>query len=277
MEGFNRAMFSFNEGLDDALLKPTVKVYTTILPDVVRTGISNFFSNVGDIWVGVNNLLQGKPDQAVSDIGRVLVNSTIGILGLFDVASDMGMQHHNEDFGQTLGRWGVNSGAYLVLPVFGPRTVRDGFGLAADLYANPVGHINDIPARNSTELLQFVDVRANLDDSQKILEQAALDRYTFVRESYLQRRRNLIYDGDPPPLPKTDDDAAAGSPQRLAALPGEEPAAARAAQRSAEPSAASSTGTPPAPQARAVAYPIAVPAIPDRVARDTDNAAPAKP
>ena len=124
LEPFNRAMFGFNEGLDDAVFRPAVKAYTNVVPEFVRTGVANFFANIGDVWTGVNNALQGKPEEAVSDAGRVLINSTIGVLGLFDFASEMGMQKHNEDFGQTLGRLGVGGGAYLVLPVFGPRPIR---------------------------------------------------------------------------------------------------------------------------------------------------------
>ena len=263
-ESFNRSMFSFNEGLDNAVLKPAVKGYEAVVPSFMRTGVANFFSNIGDVWVGINNLLQGKPDQTLSDFGRVLVNSTLGLVGFVDVASDMGLQKHNEDFGQTLGRWGVEGGSYLVLPIFGPRTVRDTFGLVFDLYANPVGHIPYVPTRNTTLGVQFFDARANIDLS--LLEQAALDRYIFVRESYLQRRRNLIYDGDPPPLPKNKDDAALETLEKLAALPADAPATAGEPAVAVTALAANESVVAPELQSRGVAYPMAVPGIPDRTA-----------
>ncbi len=276
LEPFNRSMFAFNDGLDKVVIKPVVTVYTSVFPDFFRTGVSNFFSNIGDVWIGANNLLQGKPKEAVSDIGRVLVNSTIGLLGFLDPATDMGLQHHNEDFGQTLAVWGVGSGAYVVLPVFGPRTVRDSFGLVADVYANPVGHISYVPTRNTMEGVQFLDIRASYTDASNLLDTAALDRYTFVRESYLQRRRNLIYDGDPPPLPRVkdeDDDAPAAKPADKPAAPTEKRSDAGSSMvlaeavpvpiGVAEPVATVTATVEPALRARSVAYPIAVPALPD--------------
>ena len=258
LEPFNRTMFRFNEGLDDALFRPAVKVYTSVVPDVLRTGVGNFYSNLGDLWTGVNNLLQGKPDQAVSDAGRVLINSTIGMLGLFDFASDMGLQRHNEDFGQTLGRWGVGGGAYVVLPVFGPRTVRDGFGLALDLYAAPAGFVDHVATRNSILGIGFLDARTNLIESSNLLDEAALDRYTFIRESYLQRRRNQIYDGDPPPLPQSlkDDDEPAEVKLAEVALPSP---AVELAEDAKLPSPAAMAEERP----RGVAFPVPVPGIPD--------------
>jgi phospholipid-binding lipoprotein MlaA len=286
-EPFNRSMFQFNDNLDSTIVKPVVNVYTAVFPSFVRTGVSNFFSNVGDVWVGVNNLLQGKPDQAVSDIGRVLVNSTIGLFGLVDVASDMGLQHHNEDFGQTLGRWGMGPGPYMVLPVFGPRDVRDSFGLVADVYGNPIGYMHDVGWRNSLWGVSFLDARANLNDASNLLDTAALDRYTFVRESYLQRRRNLVYDGDPPPLPPSHDDedtapdpkakvsqlpaaadeATAATPEVVAAADTPVAKAGPAVPANAVPAPDSSAADKAAAksQARNVVYPVAVPAIPDRV------------
>lgn len=198
IEGFNRAMFSFNEGLDKVIIKPVAQGYEAVLPEIGRTGVSNFFSNISDVFIAVNNLLQGKLAEAVSDVGRVLINSTIGILGLIDVASDAGLEKHNEDFGQTFGRWGVGDGAYVVLPVFGPRTARDTVGLAVDLYADPVGHIDHIRTRNSLIVLRAISDRAELLKIDKIIEEAALDKYSYVRDAYLQRRRSLIHDGNPP-------------------------------------------------------------------------------
>ncbi len=198
VEGFNRAIFAFNDGLDAMIIKPVAQAYDAVMPSPVRTGITNFFGNIADLFIGVNNLLQGKPAEASSDIGRVLVNSTIGILGLVDVASGLGMEKHEEDFGQTFGRWGVGDGAYVVLPVFGPRTVRDTVGLVLDSKVDPVADIGDVPTRNSLMALRIVDIRADLLPADKIIEEAALDKYAYVRDGYLQRRRNLIYDGNAP-------------------------------------------------------------------------------
>src|SRR3990172_4959432 len=177
LEGFNRAMYTFNDKLDRYVLKPLAKGYRAITPAPVSKSISNFFSNLHDPAIMLNNLIQGKPKQAASDLGRVLVNSTIGIAGLFDVASKMGLEKHNEDFGQTLAVWGVGDGPYLVLPFFGPSNVRDGAAL-------PV---------------ETIYRRAQLLHASDILDQAAgQDPYVFVREASRQRRRNLIYDGNPP-------------------------------------------------------------------------------
>jgi phospholipid-binding lipoprotein MlaA len=289
-EPFNRAVFKFNDNFDNTIMKPVVKVYTTVLPDFSRTWISNFFSNIGDVWIGVNNLLQGKPVEAASDVGRVLVNSTFGILGLVDVATGMGLKHHNEDFGQTLGRWGMDTGPYLVLPILGPRDLRDSFGLVADVYGNPIGYMHDVRWRNSLWGWSFLDIRANLNDAESLLDQAALDRYTFVRESYLQRRRNLVYDGDPPPLPPTPDDDAAPEPKNKASvLPSpaadtnETLASASAPELAENPQPATpATVASPAveapaaevaskpPQPRRVVSPVETPAIPD-VAADPQS------
>ena len=274
-EPFNRSMFKFNDNLDRSVVKPVIDVYTTAVPGFARTGISNFFSNVGDVWVGLNNLLQGKPGQAASDVGRVLVNSTIGLFGLFDVASNMGLEHHNEDFGQTLGRWGAEPGAYLVLPVFGPRDVRDAIGLAFDIYGNPIGYMHDVGWRNSLWGASFIDTRANLSDAQNLLEQAAIDRYTFVRESYLQRRRNLVYDGDPPPLPPEPDEESAPEPKdKVSGLSSPAPGAEEI-EAGGAPAAAQ-------PQARSAVYILQAPAPPGAEAvraseRGTDAAAQIKP
>lgn len=198
IEGFNRAMYGFNEVVDKAVIKPVAQGYDAVLPSPVRTGVTNFFGNIADFFIGVNNLLQGKPGDAASDIGRVLVNSTVGILGLIDVASEMGMEKHEEDFGQTFGRWGVGDGAYVVLPFFGPRTVRDTAGLVVDVAADPVGNIDHVPTRNTLLALRIVDTRADLLPADKVIEEAALDKYAYVRDGYLQRRLNLIHDGNPP-------------------------------------------------------------------------------
>lgn len=203
IEPFNRAMFSFNEGLDRTVIKPVAEGYRVVVPGIVRSGTTNFFSNIEDLWIAVNQFLQGKFTEGVQDLARFVFNSTIGMFGLIDVASDFDLPKHNEDFGQTLGRWGVGNGAYLVVPVFGPRTVRDAFGRLIDVEADPVRHIGHVPTRNTVLVVRAVNDRANLLDTVRIMEEAALDKYIFVRDSYLQRRRSLIYDGNPPREPSS--------------------------------------------------------------------------
>lgn len=198
-EGFNRAMFSVNEGFDTVVSKPLAKGYDAVAPLPVKAGVGNFFGNVGDLWTGVNNGLQGKIGDGASDIGRLLINSTVGILGLFDVASELGLEKHEEDFGQTLATWGVGDGGYLFWPVLGPRTVRDTAGFVVDAYADPVlWGIDDIPVRNSAYVVRFVDIRASLLPSDKVVDEAAIDKYAYIRDAYLQRRRSQIFDGRPP-------------------------------------------------------------------------------
>lgn len=198
IEGFNRAMFAFNEGLDAAIIKPVATGYDVVLPDPVQTGVTNFFGNIADFFIGINNLLQGKVGDGVGDFGRVAINSTIGLLGVLDVATELGIEKHNEDFGQTFGRWGIGNGAYVVLPVFGPRTVRDTVGLVLDVKADPVVQVDHIPTRNSLAVLRLINDRAGLLSADKVIEEAALDKYSYMRGAYLQRRRNLIYDGNAP-------------------------------------------------------------------------------
>jgi phospholipid-binding lipoprotein MlaA len=204
IEGFNRAMFAFNEGLDSAIIKPVATGYEAALPSPVRTGVTNFFGNIEDLLIGVNNLLQGKAPEAFSDLGRVAINSTIGLLGLFDIASDAGLEKHDEDFGQTFGRWGVGNGAYVVIPVFGPRTARDTAGLILDVAADPLTHLGAGDGRDVLLVLRAVNDRANLLPADKVVEEAALDKYSYIRDGYLQRRRNLIHDGNAPREPEAD-------------------------------------------------------------------------
>lgn len=202
LEPMNRTVFTFNENLDQYVVKPAAEAYKFVLPDTVRRGVTNFFSNIGDIFVAANNLLQAKPKEAASDIGRFLVNSTIGILGFFDVATDLGLDKHSEDFGQTLGVWGLSDGPYVVLPLFGPSTIRDTVGLAVDLKTDFVLNTNQLNSdeRIGVTAVRVLDKRANLLDAGQLLEDAAFDKYSFLRDSYLQRRRNQVYDGDPPSL-----------------------------------------------------------------------------
>ena len=201
LEPFNRAIYKVNDGLDKVIMKPIATVYKGILPQFVRTGVTNFFNNLSDILTALNNLLQGKVADAVSDVGRIAVNTTVGIAGLIDVGTHIGLEKHKEDFGQTLGRWGVADGPYLQVPLLGPSSFRDTVGSFVDFKLDPVRWIwrNHIAVRNSLWGLYYVNLRANLLDSTKILDEAALDPYEFQRDAYLQRRRSLVYDGNPPP------------------------------------------------------------------------------
>lgn len=198
IEGFNRGVFAVNEGIDRYALKPVAQAYDNTLPALVKTAVSNFFGNIEDLFVGVNNFLQGKPRDGAGDLGRVVINSTVGLFGVMDVASDAGLAKHDEDFGQTFGRWGVGPGAYVVLPVFGPKTVRDTVGFAADMYVDPVSNIDNVSVRNSLSALRVISNRAELLPADKVVEEAALDKYAYIRDGYLQRRRNQIFDGNAP-------------------------------------------------------------------------------
>ncbi|MDJ0831872.1 MAG: VacJ family lipoprotein [Gammaproteobacteria bacterium] len=199
-ESYNRAMYKFNDSLDRVVLKPVAEGYVNVTPTPVRKGVTNFFSNLDDVVVVVNDVLQLKLVQAASDLTRFVVNSTLGIAGIFDVASPMGLRKHNEDFGQTLGRWGVGSGPYLVLPYFGPSSPRDGVGLYVDLSEiDPrFNQIDDNATRNTLVALNVVNTRAGLLNASSILDVAALDPYIFTRDAWKQRRQFLVYDGDPP-------------------------------------------------------------------------------
>ena len=212
LEKVNRAVFAFNDAADKVLITPVAKGYRAVLPGFVRTGIANFFSNLEDVWVSVNDVLQGKFQEGSEDFTRVIFNSTFGIGGIFDFASDVGLPKHSEDFGQTLGVWGVTSGPYVVLPLFGPSTFRDGFGLLVDGRADLVYRLvdDDVPLRNVLYATRGIGNRANLLDASSVLDQAALDRYAFVRDAWLQRRRNQVYDGNPP---REKDDADDEPPQ----------------------------------------------------------------
>ena len=197
-EPVNRVVYTFNDGLDTVLIKPLAIIYEGVVPEFIRTGISNMFSNINDILVALNNLLQGKVTAAGLDVSRVMVNSSVGVLGFFDVASKIGLEKNDEEFGQTLGVWGVGDGPYLVLPLLGPRTLRDAVGTGIYVVADPISQTDPSRDRNQLLGLRLVSDRTNLLGASKVLETAALDPYEFVRDAYLQRRRNLIYDGNPP-------------------------------------------------------------------------------
>ncbi|MGB2130398.1 MAG: MlaA family lipoprotein [Marinobacterium sp.] len=191
-EGFNRSVFEFNETIDRYAMRPIANGYRYVTPDIVEQGVSNFFGNVAEIGDTVNSLLQLKFDDAGSSFARLTFNTTFGLLGVLDVATPMGIESQDEDFGQTLGYWGVESGPYLVLPFIGASTVRDGAALAVDFNLDPVGLVDDVPTRNSLYALQLVDLRSRLLKAEQIISG---DRYSFVRDAYLQRRAYMINDG----------------------------------------------------------------------------------
>ena len=196
-EGFNRSMFTFNDAVDGAVLKPIAEGYKAVTPNPVQKGVSNFFSNLGEIGNIANNLLQGKWDATASSSFRFLINSTAGWFGIFDVASEMGLKKYDEDFGQTLGYWGVSSGPYLVLPFFGPSTVRDGSGLAIKYTYLDETSILDLNDDEELGLLALdvVQTRARLLSAESMI---IGDRYSFIRDVYLQSRAYDVYDGNPP-------------------------------------------------------------------------------
>jgi len=198
IEGWNRGVYAFNEGLDAHVIKPVATGYANVVPAGVRRSVTNFFANFGDLWSGINSVLQGKLGNAGSDGLRVVTNTTLGVLGLFDVATDMGIKKYPEDFGQTLGVWGFGAGPYVVWPVWGSSTLRDSVGLPLDIAATPGFWIDDTGWAIGVASLQFVNARANVLKASDLLDDAVLDKYTFVRDAHLQRRRNLVYDGNPP-------------------------------------------------------------------------------
>jgi len=241
-EAFNRHMYTFNEGLDQDLLKPIATGYKEVVPGPVRTWVRNFFANLGDLWIGANNLLQGKPGETVVDWARFAFNTTFGLLGINDVATEMGLEKHDEDFGQTLGRWGMEDGNYHVWPLFGSRTSRDTLGSVVDWFADPVRYVDKGTIRWSARGLRLVSNRADLLDASRILEEAALDKYVFQRDAYLQRRRSLIYDGNPPraardaPLAETESEPSAPAGAQAPAAPpvaASQPASAEAVESAA--------------------------------------------
>jgi phospholipid-binding lipoprotein MlaA len=234
-EPFNRHVTDFNEGLDRILLKPAATAYREKVPALVRTGVSNFFTNLGTGWSAVNSLLQFRLHDAEENLARFQLNTMFGLFGIFDPASDLNIERHREDFGQTLGRWGVPAGPYLVLPFFGPSTLRDAAALPIDRRYDPVHWIDSASVRDSLYVLHAVDKRSNLLRVGNVLEEAALDKYSFTRDAYLQRRRAEIYD--------RDQDADVTPLPEESARPGASPAPATAAPPAAG-------GQPPAAPAR---------------------------
>lgn len=194
LEPVNRQVTALNDAVDGAVLKPVATVYRDITPYPVRTGVNNFFENLRDVWSFINATLQLRPREAAENFLRFNVNTFFGVAGIFDVASEMGIERTRLDFGQTLGRWGVPSGPYLVLPIFGPSTLRDTAGFSIESSGDLVQGIADIPTRNSLYVLRAVEIRANLLRATTLLEGAALDKYSFTRDLYLQRRESQIED-----------------------------------------------------------------------------------
>lgn len=208
LEGFNRGVYKFNDVADKAVIKPVAGAYKAVIPTPIRSGVNNFFSNLNTLVSAINDLLQFKFDKAVTGLGRFTINSTFGIAGLFDLASKDGIEQRNEDFGQTLGHWGVGSGAYIVLPFLGPSTLRDTSGFVVDtVLFDPITYIEEPATRNSLRAVKFLDKRAQLLPASDLLDDAALDPYAFMRDAYLQRRASQIQDGIvPTELLKEDDE-----------------------------------------------------------------------
>lgn len=214
LESFNRGVYKFNDTLDKAVVKPVARGYKAAMPTVGKIMVSNFFSNLDDVVVTVNDLLQFKLVQGFSDGMRFFVNSTIGVFGLIDVASMGDLKKHNEDFGLTLGKWGVGNGPYLVLPILGPSTLRDSAGLYIDGYTSPMYQMNNMQARNQAYLVKGVSKRSELLNQEKVLTEAMLDPYEFLRDAYLLHRRSQMYDGNPPRIRYDDEDSRDTTPEQ---------------------------------------------------------------
>ncbi|CAB3678587.1 hypothetical protein LMG22037_02333 [Paraburkholderia phenoliruptrix] len=258
LEGLNRTIFTVNDKLDQYALKPVAKGYVFITPQPVRDSVTNFFSNIGDVYIAANNLLQLKITDGVEDIMRIVINTVFGVGGLFDVATLAKLPKHDNDLGLTLGHYGVPAGPYLVLPLFGPSTLRDAVGSIGNYYVNPLSYIDPPGLSWALYGLNIVNTRANLLNASDVLEGAALDKYSFVRNAYLQRRQYLLSDGkqaqalpnygDEAPLPKYEDvdGTAAGAPAgAVTGTAGAAGAGGAAAKASAAPGA--NAATPPQP------------------------------
>ena len=209
-EGFNRAVFKFNDGVDRVALKPAATVYREVLPSFVQTGVGNFFGNLSDVWTSVNNFLQGNIESGLNDMMRVVVNSTFGFGGLLDIGSEAGLQKHKEDFGQTLGVWGFKSGPYVVLPLLGSSTVRDAIGMPVDFAGDPVSYAESTRARVAASVVRVIDLRASSLEASAMVEDAAIDRYEFIRDAYLQSRESKIHRNEP--LERKDDKSSQNIP-----------------------------------------------------------------
>lgn len=198
LEPYNRAVYRFNSDFDKAFMQPIAKAYRAVTPEQVDRGITNFFGNLADVTSVANNILQFKMSRAGSDVGRIFINSTVGVLGFIDVATNVGLPSYKEDFGQTLGYWGLESGAYLILPLLGPSSMRDTIGFAGDIVTDPVFSFREEKVHWGLAGLRVVDRRADLLTAGQILDDAAIDPYIFLRDAYLQRRASLVHDGNSP-------------------------------------------------------------------------------
>jgi phospholipid-binding lipoprotein MlaA len=203
-ESYNRAMFEFNDAVDRGVFKPVAKGYRFITPKAVDRSVTNFFANLDEIPTAANNALQGKFTKSAQDVTRFVYNTTFGVAGLFDVASHMGLPKNEEDFGQTLGVWGVEPGPYFVMPILGPSTVRDTSGRFVDFWVKPSRQIEDNNTRYAMYALELTDTRADLLDVEELVSEVAFDRYVAFRNAYLERREFLVYDGRPPQSEQDD-------------------------------------------------------------------------
>ena len=197
-EPMNRSIYQFNDAIDTVALKPAAQLYVKVLPSMVRTGVNNFLGNLGDVWSMANSAMQLKGQATAETFMRVNINTFIGLAGVLDVASEMGIEKRREDFGQTLGHWGVSSGPYLVLPLFGPSTLRDAVAFPVDMQGSVTQRLSDETTRYSLLAVRLVDTRSGLLKTVDVIKAASLDPYSFVRDAYLQKRQNDIYDGNPP-------------------------------------------------------------------------------
>ena len=218
-EPWNRAMYEVHQVVDGNVVKPIAEAYVKATPEPIRTGVSNFFGNIDDLFTGINNVLEGRGDQAGDDFGRVLLNSTFGLGGVLDLASMMGINKDKKDFGITFGKWGAPQGPYFFVPLFGPTTVRDGTGTVVRYFIGPVGYISNIALRNSLYGLGYLDLRAQALSAESVLDTAALDRYRFLRNAYLKNRRYQVYDGKPPPEEDEDTSTPGSATNPAAPLP----------------------------------------------------------
>lgn len=254
-ENWNRKVFAFNEGLDEKVLKPVATAYRDVVPGFVRTAVSNFFANAADGWSAVNLMLQGRFEPALNDTLRFAVNTAFGFGGLIDIMGEAGFEHHYEDFGQTLGRWGVGAGAYIVWPVLGPSSVRESVALPFNRLATPATVIDDGAKAAGVTVLELVNPRADLLGASRVIDQIALDKYTFVRDAYLARRRSLVYDGEPPPDDDESSDDKGGKDGPEGDRASKDGSASPAAAAASAPSPAASAPAASAPAAPASAPP----------------------
>lgn len=226
-ENWNRKVYAFNDTLDQAVLKPVATTYTDVVPQPIRRGVTNFFGNVSDVWSALNNFLQGKFANGMQDVMRVGTNTLFGLGGFLDVATEFGADRQGEDLGQTLGHWGMAPGPYVVWPVLGPSTLRDSLALPLDYQVSPALAVNNDAGKLALSGLQLVNTRANLLGASGLLDDISLDKYAFLRDAYLQRRRSQVFDGNPPEEEELEGDLP--DPGRAAPAPAPPASAASAA------------------------------------------------